>query len=122
MTTLYEKLGGAPAVEAAVDIFYDKVLADDRIKHFFVNVDMAKQRQHQKNFLTYAFGGSGTYNGKGMRAAHQHLVDKLGLNETPSNAVVENLAATLSGLGVSDALIGEVAAVAATVKNDVLCL
>jgi hypothetical protein len=36
--------------------------------------------------------------------------------------VVENLAATLSGLGVSDALIGEVAAVAATVKNDVLCL
>jgi len=60
MTTLYEKLGGAPAIDAAVDIFYDKVLADERIKHFFVNTDMAKQRQHQKNFLTYAFGGSGT--------------------------------------------------------------
>jgi len=29
--SLYEKLGGEAAVDAAVDIFYRKVLADDRI-------------------------------------------------------------------------------------------
>lgn len=121
MTTLYEKLGGAPAVDAAVDIFYDKVLADDRIKHFFVNSDMARQRQHQKMFLTYAFGGSTAWNGKGMRAAHQPLVEKLGLDESHFDAVVENLATTLSGLGVSDELIGEVALVAESIKDDVLC-
>lgn len=121
MTTLYARLGGAPAVEAAVDIFYDKVLVDDRIKHFFVNTDMARQRQHQKMFLTYAFGGSTTWNGQGMRAAHKPLVEKLGLDERHFDAVVENLAATLAGLGVSDELIGEVALVAASIKDDVLC-
>jgi hemoglobin len=122
MSSLFERLGGAGAVELAVDRFYDKVLADARIKHFFVNTDMAKQRHHQKMFLTYAFGGGNGYNGQNMRAAHARLVDGMGLNEGHFNAVVENLATTLAELGVSEQLIGEVAAVAATVKRDVLGL
>ena len=40
MTTLYERIGGTAAVKAAVDIFYGKVLLDDRIRHFFDGVDM----------------------------------------------------------------------------------
>lgn len=120
-TTLFEKLGGAPAVDAAVDIFYDKVLADARIKHFFANTDMARQRQHQKAFLTYAFGGTPGYNGRGMSAAHKPLVEKLGLNDTHFDAVVENLATTLTELGVGDELIGEVAAVAESIRDAVLC-
>lgn len=120
MTSLYERLGGAPAIEAAVDIFYGKVLADERLKHFFVNTDLARLRQHQKAFLTLAFGGPAAYSGRGLRAAHQGLVERMGLNEGHFDAVVENLAATLLGLGVAEALIGEVAAVAATVKDEVL--
>jgi hemoglobin len=56
MTTLYDKLGGAPAVELAVDRFYERVLADDRVRHFFNGLDMARQKQHQMAFMTYAFG------------------------------------------------------------------
>ena len=55
--TLYERLGGEPAVNAAVDIFYRKVLNDYRINRFFDNVDMEKQAAKQKAFLTMAFGG-----------------------------------------------------------------
>jgi len=33
MATIYEQVGGAPAVEAAVDVFYRKVLTDDRAPH-----------------------------------------------------------------------------------------
>lgn len=120
MTSLYERLGGAPAIEAAVDIFYGKVLADERLKHFFVNIDLARLRQHQKSFLTLAFGGPAAYSGRSLRAAHQGLVEQMGLNEGHFDAVVENLAATLQGLGVPPDLIGEVAAVAATVKDEVL--
>ncbi len=35
MSTLFEQLGGEGAVDAAVDIFYRKVLSDDRISHYF---------------------------------------------------------------------------------------
>lgn len=57
MSSLYEQLGGQPAVDAAVDIFYRKVLSDDRISHFFEGVDMDRQIGKQKAFLTMAFGG-----------------------------------------------------------------
>ena len=79
-----------------------------------------KQRNHQKRFLTYAFGGPANYSGRGMRAAHQKLVEEKGLNESHFNAVVENLAGVLTELGVSNELIGEVAKVADSVKADVL--
>lgn len=122
MNTLYEKLGGKAAVEATVDKFYDRVLNDSRIKHFFDNVDMPRQREHQKIFLTYAFGGAVHYDGKTMRTAHKHLVEDMGLSSEHFDAVAENLVATLKELGVSDELIAEVAAVAAAPahKRDVL--
>ena len=122
MASLYEKLGGKAAVEMAVDRFYERVLADARIKHFFENVDMNKQRGHQKAFLTYAFGGAPQYEGNMMREAHKHLVDGMGLNGGHFDAVVENLVETLKELGISDELIKEVAAIAASPdhKRDVL--
>ena len=118
--SLYEQLGGDGAVNAAVDIFYRKVLKDERINRFFAGVDMERQAAKQKAFLTMAFGGPNNYTGLDMRRGHAHLVAQ-GLNDSHFDAVVENLASTLKELGVSDALIGQVAAVAETTRNDVLC-
>lgn len=119
MSTLYDRIGGSAAVKAAVDIFYDKVLADGRIAHFFEGVEMDAQRRKQRSFLIMAFGGPNTYSGADMRRAHAPLVAR-GLNDLHFDAVVENLAATLSELGVGAAEIGEVAKVAESVRDDVL--
>ena len=45
--SLYDKLGGRPALQAAVNVFYDKMLADPRVSHFFDGLDMRVQRAHQ---------------------------------------------------------------------------
>lgn len=116
---LYEQIGGEAAVNAAVDIFYRKVLSDDRISHFFEGVDMEKQAAKQKAFLTMAFGGPHNYTGKDMREGHAHLV-KNGLNDSHFDAVMENLGATLKELNVPDELIGQAAAIAESTRNDVL--
>ena len=116
---LYEDLGGEAAVNAAVDIFYRKVLKDNRISRFFTGVDMAKQAAKQKSFLTMAFGGPNNYTGLDMRKAHARLVEQ-GLNDSHFNAVVEDLGATLKELKVPDHLIAQVAAVAETTRKDVL--
>jgi hemoglobin len=117
--SLYERIGGEGAVDAAVDLFYRKVLADDRINQFFETVDMDKQRVKQKAFLTFAFGGPANYSGKDMRLGHAHLVEK-GLNSSHFDAVMDNLGATLTELGVPGDLIGEAAAIAESVRGDVL--
>lgn len=114
--SLYEEIGGEAAVDAAVDLFYRKVLADDRISEFFDSVDMDAQRAKQKAFLTFAFGGPNNYSGRDMRTAHASMK----LTEEHFNAVMENLGATLVELGVPDPLIAKAAAIATSVKDDVL--
>ena len=117
--SLYERIGGDAAVNAAVDVFYRKVLADDRINQFFEGVDMDKQAAKQKAFLTMAFGGPHNYTGKDMREGHAHLVER-GLNDSHFDAVMENLGATLKELNVPDDLIAQAAAIAESTRNDVL--
>ncbi|MBC8282795.1 MAG: PAS domain-containing protein, partial [Nitrospinae bacterium] len=117
--TLFNRIGGKAAVEAAVDIFYDKVIKDQRIKKFFAGVDMATQRKKQKVFLTYAFGGAPNYSGKNLRAAHKKLVEQ-GMNDSHFDAVMENLGATLKELNVPNDLIQEAASIALSTRNDVL--
>lgn len=119
--SLYESLGGEAAVNAAVDIFYRKVLTDDRISYFFEDVDMERQAAKQKAFLTYAFGGPNHYSGKDMRAAHAHLVAR-GLNEEHFNAVAGHLQSTLQELKAPQELIDQVMAIAASTHDDVLNL
>lgn len=114
--SVYEKIGGAPAVDAAVDIFYRKVLADDRINEFFDTVDMEGQHAKQKAFLTMAFGGPNEYTGKDMREAHKHM----NLTEEHFNAVAECLVGTLQDLNVPQEQIDEVVTIAVSVKDDVL--
>lgn len=119
MSSLYERLGGEKAVDAAVDLFYRKVLADGRIARFFDNVNMEEQLAKQKAFLTMAFGGPNKYTGKDMREAHKRLVAK-GLSDMHVDAVIENLSTTLRQLGVGEKDVQEVAALADSVRNDVL--
>jgi hemoglobin len=119
MSSLYEQIGGEGAVNAAVDIFYRKVLKDDRINRFFDGVDMDKQAAKQKAFLIMAFGGPHNYSGEDMRKGHAHLV-KQGLNDAHFDAVMENLGATLAELNVPGQLIAQAAAIAESTRNDVL--
>jgi hemoglobin len=117
--TLFEKLGGVAAVDAAVDIFYRKVLMDDSISAYFESVDMEKQRAKQKAFLTMVFGGPNDYTGKDMRTAHAPLVQR-GLNDAHFDAVAGHLQATLEQLGVAPELTAQVMALAGSTRNDVL--
>ncbi|MBL4612731.1 MAG: hypothetical protein JKY91_03210, partial [Emcibacter sp.] len=52
MTTLYTNIGGAPAVNAAVDLFYNKISAATSLQTFFKDTNMTQQRSKMKKFLT----------------------------------------------------------------------
>ncbi len=117
--TLYERLGGEPAFQAAVDDFYRRMLTDERVSRFFDNVDMDGQIAKQKAFLTYVTGGPAAYTGKDMRKAHEHLWSK-GLGDEHVDVVIEHLGATLIDLGAKAEDVAEVAELAESVRKDVL--
>ncbi|NUP89311.1 MAG: group 1 truncated hemoglobin [Candidatus Sumerlaeia bacterium] len=115
--TLYEQLGGKKAIDAAVDLFYERILADDRIRHFFTGVDMPRQKGKQRAFLAMVFGGPVDYSGKDLRDGHAHLA---GLNDTHFDAVLEHLGGTLRALGVKGELVDQVLSIAESTRSDVL--
>jgi len=117
--SLYEELGGEAAVNAAVDIFYRRVLSDAYVSSFFEDVDMEKQAGKQKAFLTMVFGGPNNYTGLDMREGHKHLVDK-GLNDSHYEHILAHLRSTLAELGVGNDKIQEVITLADSVRADVL--
>ena len=117
--SLFGRLGGQNAVNSAVDIFYRKMLTDDRVSHFFDDVDMEKQIVKQKGFLTMVFGGPNHYQGKDMRTGHRHLIAR-GLNDTHVDIVIGHLGDTLRELGANEVDIQAVAAIANSVRDDVL--
>jgi len=97
--TLYERLGGRPAVELVVDEFYDRVLADEQLQPYFEDTDTDELRAHQVAFITHVAGGADDYDGASMAAAHDHL----DVTDAAFGRVAEHLDASLRQCGVDDA-------------------
>ncbi|RXT07044.1 group 1 truncated hemoglobin [Ammoniphilus sp. CFH 90114] len=118
MTTqnLYEKLGGEATIAKVVDYFYELVLADETVNHFFKNTDMDKQRKHQTKFISFALGGPNQYTGMSMAKAHE------GMNIQPEhfNAIATHLTNALVHFGVSQEDIDTAITKVASLKEDVL--
>ncbi len=78
---------------------------------------MLKQKQHQIKFMTMAFGGPSNYTGRGMAAAHKHLIEQKGLNTSHFDKVAGHLVGTLQELGVKKPLIDEVVAIVGPLRS-----
>ena len=117
--SVYAQLGGAAAVEAAVDIFYRKILSDQSLSKFFEGVDLDKQAAKQRAFQTMAFGGPNYYTGKDLTSAHAKLVER-GMNNSHVSAVLDHLQKTLQELEVPGYLVVEVMKIAETTRDPVL--
>lgn len=119
-SSLYERIGGEPAIMATVTLFYEKVLGDERTRRFFANLDMDQQSRKLVALMAWAFGGPSEYKGRDLRTAHLRLVREEGLSDEHFNAVAEHLEASLVELGVDAPLIAEVMTLVGSLRGDVL--
>ena len=118
--SLYERIGGEAAIMAAVDLFYEKVLADPLTKPFFEKLDMDAQTKKQVAFMTVAFGGPDKYSGRDLRTAHAELVKDKGLGDEHFDAVAGHLKTTLEELGVKEDLVNEALTIVGGTRSEVL--
>ncbi len=116
---LYTRLGGHAAVNAAVEIFYRKVIRDSRVNMFFTGIDINQQIEKQKGFLMFAFGGATHYSGKDLRTAHAPLVQR-GLSSAHFDIVVQHLRSTLEELGIEESLANEALKIIEQTRHEVL--
>ena len=115
-TSLFEKLGGSPAIEAVVKAFYQRVLGDPDLEGFFANTDMDQQTRSQIAFLTMALDGPNAYNGRPMKEAH----DGMGITEMHFDRFAGHLVAALKAAGVCDDDVNEVVALVGPLKRQIV--
>lgn len=114
--TLFDKLGGTKSIEAVVDGFYKRVLADTELKSFFAKTNMTWLRMRQIQFFTQALGGPALYEGKGMKEAHA----KVTIGQHHFDPAVMHLVDTLKSLSVAQAEIDAVVSAVAPLAKDIV--
>ncbi len=114
--SLYQRIGGEPAVRAAVERFYERVLADPQLSGFFKQTSLPRLKAHQFAFLSQALGGPRQYEGASMREAHARLA----IEQRHFDAVAAHLVETLRSLGVSEEIIGAVADAVTPLSNQIV--
>jgi hemoglobin len=114
--SIYTDIGGAPAVSAAVDDFYRRVLGDPELAGYFLGVDVNRVKAHQRMFISAALGGPVAYRGRSIREAHAGLH----VRDADFDRVVGHLAATLTSLGVAGPTIGMIADLLAPLREQIV--
>ena len=114
MSSLYDRLGGKPAIDAVVEGMYVKIFSDPELSDFFKKTDKGHQKDMQSQFLTYATGGSSEWHGKSMKDAHKGR----GIQNKEFDLVFAHVVSTMKELEVPEDLIEEVGKVLETVRDD----
>jgi truncated hemoglobin YjbI len=114
--SLYDRLGGAPALEAGVDRFYERLTADPDVGRFF---PFGVRDHHRARFTALfgqALGGPERYDGPDLRSAHA----RLRITGHQFDVTAGHLVATLDELGIDPAVAAEVVAVVASLRDQVV--
>ncbi|MFB1298920.1 group 1 truncated hemoglobin [Mycobacterium sp. pW049] len=114
--SVFDQIGGPPAVAAAVDDFYRRLIADPALTPYFDGVDMRRLKGHQRSFIAAAIGGPEPYLGRSMRESHAQWH----IQAIHFDRVVDHLIETLSDLGVSGSIIEQIGAKLAPLKDEVV--
>lgn len=114
--SLYERLGGKPAIQAVVDDFIGNVAADNRINGFFANTNIPRLNSMLVNQICEATGGPCKYTGRDMKSAHAGM----GVTEAHFNALVEDLVKSLNKFNVPEKEKNELLSALASMKGDIV--
>ena len=95
---IYDLIGGRDTIKAATERFYERVLEDDSLRHFFLDADMANLRSRQVMFVSMLLGGR-VYTGKDIRDAHASVRTQ-GMNHGHFDLFLKHFGAALEEVGV----------------------
>lgn len=114
--TLYDRLGGKPAITAVVNDFVGNVARDKRINRFFANTDIPRLKRLLVQQICAGSGGPCKYEGRSMREAHRGL----NIGNQDFNALVEDLVLSLDKFGVRQREQRELLALLGPMRRDVV--
>src|SRR5215212_6229229 len=114
--TLYQRLGGQPAISAVVEDAIANVAADSRINQRFASTDLARLKSGLVEFLCDRSGGPCRYRGRNMADAHEGMK----IRAVEFEALVEDLVKSLDKHKVPAREKGELLTMLGRMKNAII--
>lgn len=120
--SLYERIGGAPALKVVVDDFVATAAPDPKVDFTrggtWVASDAAVStfKKHLVDFMAQALGGPKAYSGRSMKAAHAGM----GITQAQFDAIAGHLKAALVKNKVAPADIAAIMKIAASTAPDIV--
>ena len=114
--SLYDRLGGKPAITAVVDDFVGRVATDNRINGKFANANIPRLKAMLVDQICQASGGPCTYTGRDMKTAHAGM----GISNAEFDALVGDLVATLNKFKVPEREKNELLGALGPMKSDIV--
>lgn len=114
--SLYDRLGGKPAITAVVDDFVGRVAADARINGKFANANIPRLKTMLVDQICQASGGPCTYTGRDMKSTHAGMM----ITGDEFDALVGDLVATLNKFKVGDREKKELLGALGPMKGDIV--
>ncbi|MEO8553644.1 MAG: group 1 truncated hemoglobin [Kofleriaceae bacterium] len=94
--SLYDRLGGTPAITAVVEEFVTTTGNDPRISQFFINADIPRLKKLMVEQICHDTGGPCEYTGKTMKESHATMH----VTAAAFDAFIDDLTKTLAKLNV----------------------
>lgn len=119
--SLYDRLGGKPAIQAVAGGLVDRILLDKRVNAWFAHAAASPEnasayKAKLAGFLCQNTGGPCQYTGHDMVTAHKGR----GVTNDAFNAVAEDLVAVLDKFKVPEKEKSELLAIVATLKSSIV--
>ena len=114
--SLFDRLGGSPAVVAVIDAFVGRCAGDSRINPKFARTDVPRLKSMLVDQVSEATGGPVQYTGRSMPDTHRGMQVTAG----EFDALVEDLVATLEQFGVPDAEQSELLGILGPLRSDIV--
>jgi hemoglobin len=114
--SIYEAIGGEPALVAVVYDFYVRVLADPQLSGFFAGANMSKLKGRQVEFFAAALGGPNFYEGRDMREVHAGR----GIVQADFDKVAFHLTTALAEAGVPAETVAQIAEAITPLADDIV--
>jgi hemoglobin len=116
--SIYDAIGGRAAVKLAVDIFFERLIADPQLGPYFPRGAGDTHRAFVATLLGEALGGPERYRGRDLATAHHGL----GISDAQFDRAAGHLDVTLESLGVTRHLTDQIIGIVASLRPAIVAV
>ncbi|MET1027605.1 MAG: Hpt domain-containing protein, partial [Dongiaceae bacterium] len=117
--SIYEQIGGMGTIDAMIEVLFNRVLGDLRLKSFFDGMNIDQLQGRARDYVSKIAGGPDSFNEADLKSAHARLC-ALGFNDAQFDAFAGHIQAAMNMLEVPAGITAMIMGVVFSTRDEVV--